>query len=516
LDYLAAINCIVFNPEDNVGVLVSSGGEPNQIVQISGPSAPFIKLKSSVPKGHKIAIREIKPNEEIIKFGQVIGISNKTILPGEHVHVHNISSANVVDFSAKYPPKKILIRKEDFSNTFRGFLRSDGRAGVRNYILVASTVNCSATVAKKIANYFKSVDLSKQGIDGIVPITHLGGCAQAIGSYAQTILNRTITGWLDHPNVVGAVVVGLGCETSSLESILKNSGTANKLSKNFLESFNIQDAGGTKKSISLGIDKVQRILSRLPVFQRTELPVSLLTVALNCGGSDAYSALTANPALGMAGDVLVHYGGTVVLAEIPECYGAEKLLIQRCASEEDRDKLAKIFSWWVEYARKNNVTMNDNLSSGNIAGGISTILEKSLGAVAKSGDSPVNQVVDYAEHITKKGVIIMNTPGFDPVSVTGLVAGGCNLVAFTTGRGSVYGCSIVPTIKIASNPDLYERLKDDMDIDAGKALTQNNISEVAGEIYKFLKKVADGTQTCSEKNGLGEEEFAPWQVGETL
>ncbi|MCJ7571935.1 MAG: altronate dehydratase family protein [Candidatus Thermoplasmatota archaeon] len=513
------IKCLTFTPNDNVGVLVSSGGKPNQIVEISGASKNIIRLKTAVSKGHKIAISEIKANEPIVKFGQTIGISNQRILPGEHVHVHNIRFSDDIDFSEKHLNKNqtfFLKKRENFPSSFKGFLRSDGRAGVRNYIVVVSTVNCAATVVKEIANYFRNSDLSKKGIDGVVPVIHSSGCAQAIDGYAHTILNRTIAGWLDHPNVVGAVVIGLGCEGTTLKSIMTNLGSKSMFNETFLESVNIQDVGGTRKAIRIGIEKVEHILANLPPFKRIELPVSLLNVALNCGGSDTFSALTANPAIGIMGDILVSRGGTIVLAEVPECHGAEKLLLQKCASKEDQNELMRIFSWWTDYCKKNNVNMNNNLSPGNIAGGISTILEKSLGAVTKGGSSPINHVIDYAERITKHGLIFMNTPGFDPVSVTGQVAGGCNLVAFTTGRGSVYGCSIAPTIKIASNSELYKKLKEDMDINAGTILTQNSLEDVGRHIYRFLIQVANGYKTCSEILGLGKEEFAPWPVGETL
>jgi len=519
LSSLPIIDCLVLTPNDNVGVLAISGGEPNQIVKILKPSTNMIRLKTSVPKAHKIAIREIKTNDPIIKFGQIIGISTQNILPGEHVHIHNVKSADGTYFSEELlnkPRAPILKKDKTFPTSFQGFLRKDGRAGIRNYVLVISTVNCSATVAKEVVRYFKNTDLLKYGIDGVVPVIHRSGCAQAIGGYAHTILNRTIAGWLDHPNVVGALVIGLGCEGTTLKSIMASLDSKNTFDEAFLESLNIQDVGGTKKAIRIGIEKAERILADLPTFERIELPVSLLKVALNCGGSDAFSTLTANPALGIAGDILVSYGGTIVLAEVPECHGAKKLLLQKCIFQKERNKLMRIFSWWNEYCKKNNVKMNNNLSPGNIAGGISTIVEKSLGAIAKGGSSPITQVVDYAERVTKKGLVFMNTPGFDPVSITGLVAGGCNLVAFTTGRGSVYGCSIAPTIKIATNSELYKRLQEDMDLDAGEIIIKGNLTEIGKKIYEFFVKVANGDKTCSEKLGLGKEEFAPWAVGETL
>ena len=369
---------------------------------------------------------------------------------------------------------------------------------------------------KEVARHFEKMNLSKFKIDGIIPITHNSGCAQKTGGFSDKLLNKTIAGWLYNPNVVGAVVVGLGCEDVNIKSITSSLGSRSKLNKPLLESFNIQDAGGTKKAVNLGIKKVKKILSGLPDFNRVELPVSLLTVALNCGGSDAFSAITANPALGISGDILISHGGTIVLGETPECSGAEKLLSSRCVSENDRKKLKHIFSEWRNLAKKHGITMNDNLASGNIAGGISTILEKSLGAISKGGAAQIKQVVNYAEQIKKKGLIFMDTPGFDPVSVTGLVAGGCNLIAFTTGNGSVYGCSIAPTIKISTNSKLYKNLRNDIDIDAGKSLAKSGLIEVGREIYNFFIQVASGVRTCGEKQGFEIDGFVPWQLGETL
>lgn len=511
MNSLPSIKCLVLHSEDNVGILMMPG-EEGQSIDIDG-----IKLKKAVPGYHKIAIKLINSGQPVIKYGQIIGISNQDILPGEHVHVHNIkflSGIDFTDFSHKFSPENYM--SDDLPSYFNGFLRRDGRAGIRNYLIVASAVNCSATVTKEVALYFRHRDLSKYGIDGVIPITHLSGCAMAPDGYGTDILYKTITGWLNHPNVVGGIIIGLGCEVVTVGNLIELLLKRKNFEKDFFEYFNIQEAGGTRKSITKGIQKIETILERLPLFERVKLPVSLLTVALNCGGSDALSGVTANPALGIAGDILVSYGGTIVLAEVPECYGGKELLVKRCISKKEGDKLEYIFSWWNDYTKKHNVSMNDNISPGNIAGGISTILEKSLGAISKGGSSPVTHVMDYAEPVTGKGLCFMNTPGFDPVSVTGLVAGGANLVAFTTGRGSVYGCSIAPTVKIATNSELYEKCREDIDINAGVILDQSTPYEVGRDIYRFLIDIANDKKTCSEILGIGTEEFAPWQIGEIL
>ena len=506
------VKCTLLHSEDNVCILTTAEAKKGQDVGTSGP----IKAKEDIPLLHKMAVRKINRNEAVIKFSQVIGISKKNILPGEHVHVHNVKFSKDIRFSEKEFKKTSQPGgKDTLPVSFKGYLRDDGQAGTRNYITVVATVNCSATVVKEVTAHFKKKNLSKYNIDGIVPVVHMSGCAQSKG-YGYSLLNRTLAGWLDHPNVVGSVIIGLGCEMVTTSSILQSPAQKKKFGKRNLEYLSIQECGGTAKAVKQGIKKVEAVLAKMPKFKRVDLPVSLLKVALKCGGSDALSSITANPALGLASDILVSHGGSVVLGEIPECYGAESYLQGRCRSNEDKKKIRDIFSWWDDYAAKNKVTMNDNMSPGNIAGGISTILEKSLGAIAKGGTTPVNQVVDYAEPVTKKGLAIMNTPGFDPVAATGLVAGGCNLLAFTTGRGSVYGCSIAPTIKISSNTDLFNRLKGDIDIDAGNVLNGSSLSEAGKDIYRLYIKIAGGFKSCSEINGLGNEEFAPWLVGETL
>lgn len=488
-------NYLVLNERDNVGVLT--------------------KPLKGIPAGHKIAVRDIKADSPVIKFGQPIGISKRAISAGEHVHVHNIKFSNAISFDPKNFKKSKALPGKTLPSYFMGYPRRDGRAGTRNYIAVISTVNCSASVVKKVAGYFDGKKLPK-GIDGVVPVTHGSGCAQDLEGRSNRMLNRTLAGWLDHPNVVGAVVIGLGCEDVTIESLYASLPKKSRVDKKFIDSFNIQDAGGTQRSVRTGIDKVKKLISKLPNYKRTRLPVSLLVVGLNCGGSDSFSAFTANPALGIAGDLLSARGGAIVLGETPECFGAEKYLAGRCINAQDKIKLHKIFKWWAEYGKKHGVSMNSNLSPGNILGGISTILEKSLGAIAKAGSSPISQVLEYAERISSRGLIFMDTPGFDPVSVTGMAAGGCNLIVLTTGRGSMFGCSIAPTVKIAATTPLFNKLRGDMDIDAGKALSKNDLARSGAGIYTFLVEAAGGLKTAGEKQGLGTEEFVPWQLGENF
>ncbi len=502
------------DPADNVAVSVAEAGlDAGAPVGTDG-----VHTRSAVPRGHKVALEAIARGAAVRKYGHPIGVATADIAAGEHVHVHNVAMPPAELLQAHYAGAAARPHgryTDTPARTFRGYLRPSGRAGTRNVVCVVATVNCSATVVKAVCRAFEGEDLGARGIDRIVPIAHAAGCAQAIGGLGYTVLNRTLAGWIYHPNVVGAVVIGLGCEGTTFASILA-SRRASGVDDIPVHTLGIQESGGTAAAIAAGIASVRALLDALPPFERTDVPIERLNLALNCGGSDGFSGLTANPALGMVSDRLVAQRATVSLAEIPECHGAEGLLAARCVDDSVRAALSQTFAWWADYAGRHRVELNDNLAPGNIAGGITTIVEKSLGAVAKGGTSPLVEVVDYAAPITRSGFVLMNTPGFDPVSVTGLVAGGANIVAFTTGRGSVYGCAIAPTIKIATNSTLFARMSGDMDIDAGRALADGTLDPVADALFEYVIAVASGERTASERLGVGGEEFVPWAIGETL
>ena len=487
-------NSIVLNPLDNICVLT----QPCDMI----------------PAGHKVALRLIKKNEPIIKYGYTIGIAREDIHPQAHVHTHNVDFSEELKHNAHEIHAEKIKSQEPYPTEFTGYQRSDGTVGIRNYLVVLATVNCSASVVKAICRHFIGHDLKKYHLDGIVPVTHQSGCAQAIGGDNYNILNKTLYGWVNHPNVVGALIVGLGCEGTTFHSIFKShEEIRNDLS---IETLNIQAEGGTAVTIENGIKKIEKMLETIKLPQRETFPIAHLSLALNCGGSDAFSSLTANPVLGLVSDLITQNKGTVSLAEIPECHGAEDLLRSRTKDPIVLKKLNATFDWWNDYAAAHKVSLNNNLAPGNIAGGITTIIEKSLGAVAKAGHSPLVDVVAYAEKFKINGFNLMNTPGFDPVSVTGLVAGGATLVAFTTGRGSVYGCAIAPTIKIATNHALFQKMPGDMDFDASKVLRGESYETVAVALLQLIVDVANGKKTCSETLGLGWEEFVPWNLGETL
>jgi altronate dehydratase len=457
-------------------------------------------------------MRPIAVGEHVVKYGQVIALATASIPAGAHVHVHNVRNlapGEAVPFTATKTAGPV--GGESLPDTFQGYLREDGAAGTRNYVAVVATVNCSATVVKGVCRRFEG-HIGRPDIDGVVPITHAHGCAQTIGGEGHATLNRTIAGWMLNPNVVGCVVIGLGCEGTTLATLRAYLGDFQKP----LYHFDIQKVGGTAEAIREGEALVRRLLTELPHFERRPLPVSQLKLALNCGGSDGFSSLTANPALGVAADLLVDRGASVVLAEIPECQGADDLLRARARTPDVVKKIDEVFDWWKAHAEVHQMDLNSNLSPGNIAGGISTIIEKSLGAMSKAGGSALVDVVGYSLPVTRSGFNLMNTPGYDPVSVTGLIAGGCQVVTFTTGRGSVYGSSIAPTIKVATNSELARRMAGDMDFNAGRAVEGATLAEVGRDLYRQIVSVASGERTKSETLGMGWEEFTPWPVGETL
>ncbi len=500
------------NDGDNVGVVVDKEGlsESEFIEELS------LTVLNDLPLGHKIALKEIKKGEPVYKFGHVIGVATVDIKKGEHVHSHNLNFPTD-KYDSSWQEGNNVNRKKIAVKTFKGFKRKVGRAGTRNYIVVLSSVNCTATVSRKIVSQISKEKLEQKGIHGVVPVVHSRGCAQGIGGLGFDTLNKTLCGWIYHPNVVGALIVELGCEQTTESSIMKTKTKYGFEGDALVERMGVQESGGTLEAIEVGVKKINSLIDKLPDYKREDVSISNLMLATNCGGSDAFSGVSANPLLGEVGDILVSNGATSLLAEIPECHGAEDFLLNRCLKQDEKRKLDSIFQWWKDYSKQNAVTLNNNLSLGNIKGGLTTILEKSLGAVTKGGHSPIEIVLDYSEPIKdRSGFGIMNTPGFDPASVTGLAAGGCNLVCFTTGRGSTYGCSIAPTIKISTTSELAKRMSGDIDFNGGHVLDGASMDLEIEELLKKIISVAEGEQTLSEILEMGHDEFVPWGVGETL
>lgn len=469
--------------------------------------------RERVPVGHKVALRALATGARVCKYAQTIGYAGADIQPGEHVHVHNLAyreSEASHAFASDVPVTSLRT-----TDTFQGYRRATGRAGTRNMVAIISSVNCSATVAHAIANGFGADALSAhEGIDGVVAFTHGTGCGMADSGDGFDNLQRVLAGYARHPNVGAVLMVGLGCEMSQLATTIAQQGlNAGPL----LRTMNIQSTGGHAKTIARGRAIVAELLDEVGGARRETLPASELALALQCGGSDAWSGVTANPALGVASDLLVAQGGTTLLAETPEVYGAEHLLTRRAVDAGVAEALMARIEWWRDYVARNHGSMDNNPSPGNKAGGLTTILEKSLGAVAKGGASALTGVYRYAEPVTRPGFGFMDSPGYDPASVTGQIASGCNLVAFTTGRGSAFGSKPAPCLKIATNTAMYRQLQDDMDIDAGTIVSADDSVEAVGQrIYARLLEVASGAHTRSEALGLGDHEFVPWQIGATM
>jgi altronate hydrolase len=505
--------------EDNVAVAarpLTLGTE----IDVSGKT---ITLDRRIGMGHKIALCPIRSGEAVLKYGQIIGFAGCDIAPGSLVHVHNVRAdafERDYAFCRDRPPSPPQAEPRYFSGFDRGSDRSDHRRyGTRNYLAIISTVNCSASTSKYIAERIRARNLLADfpNVDGILPIVHKQGCAMQFDGPDHNQLDRTLAGFAKHPNVAAYILVGLGCETGTAMHLIEHQGLIQLNGSHHAPVvLSIQECGGIGKTVEAGVRAVAELLPSVNDVKRTNLPAAHLILGTNCGGSDGNSGVTANPALGVASDLLVAQGGASVLAETPEIYGAEHLLTRRAVSREVGEKLVERIKWWEWYTGVFGAEINNNPSPGNKEGGLTTIYEKSLGAIAKGGSTALADVIGYAEPIRSKGLVVMDTPGYDPVSMTGIVAGGANVLVFTTGRGSVFGCKPAPSIKVATNSPLYNHMTDDMDINAGTILDGTPVEQVGNEIFEEILAVASGKKTKSELSGVGEEEFAPWQIGPTL
>ena len=484
---------------------------------LPGTSVEGIPVVGRIPAGHKVAIRPIAAGEAVRRYGQIIGFATAPVAPGEHVHVHNLGMG---DFAKDYA-YGVEARPTDYVNdpaTFMGIRRPDGRWATRNYIGILTSVNCSAHVASVVADAFRPNMVTgwdpladHPNVDGVVALTHKTGCGMTAGE-PLTLLRRTLGGYARHVNFHSVIVLGLGCEVNQLGGLLEEQRLAGRV-----RALDIQEMGGSRKTVAAGVEFVREHLAEANAVVREAAPASALTVALQCGGSDGYSGITANPALGVASDILVRHGGAVILSETPETYGAEHLLTRRATSREVGEKLVELMRWWEEYTRREGAEMNSNPSPGNKAGGLTTILEKSMGAMAKCGSTNLVQVLRYAEAVTERGFVFMDTPGHDPVAATGQVAGGANLVCFTTGRGSVFGCKPAPSIKLATNTPMFLRMQEDMDINCGTiADGAETVAACGARIFEMILRVASGEATKSEQFDFGSAEFAPWQIGAVM
>lgn len=491
-------------PDDTVAVATRSlaAGESVAVGNVQ------LTLRDDVPKAHKVALVDIAEGQQVIKYGQSIGRASREIAAGEHVHVQNlgyVEDDEIYEFATQHT----VLPSSAASRTYEGYVRDDGRVGTRNYVAIVTSVNCSASTAKMIARQVEPALVAYPNVDGVIALTHGSGCGMIPSSQGGQTLIRTLRGYASHPNIGGVLVLGLGCEMLQVDMVCEA-----LPSDTLVERLTIQESGGIRATVRAGAEAIERMLPVLDKRRRTTVSLSTLRLGLNCGGSDGYSGITANPALGVASDLIVGAGGVSVLGEVPEVFGAESLLTKRAVTPEVGHKLVETLNWWREYARRGGGSLDNNPSPGNHAGGLTTILEKSLGAVAKAGQADLAAVVDYAEPLPDHGLVVMNTPGYDPVSVTGLIAGGCTIVVFTTGRGSVIGSRPAPIIKVATNTEMYERMEEDMDVNAGRIVDGTaGLEDVGEELLEEIIAVASGRASVSEEMNLGQEEFVPWQLG---
>lgn len=500
---------LTLHPQDNIAVALAdiAAGE---IDLKTG-----VKALQSIKQGHKIAIAAVAVGQSVLRYGQTIGQATVDIAVGEHVHVQNLGMGEHTRDYAHASEARVLATSTD-KRTFDGYHRADGTVGTRNYLGILTSVNCSGSVAKFIAEAAEKSGLldAFPNIDGIVPITHGTGCGMSGENEGYDTLFRTLSGYAQHPNFGGILLIGLGCEVLQIADLV--GGRAIR-ADGALRYMTIQHEGGTRKTIEKGLTELRSIAELANLATRQPAPVSQLMVGMQCGGSDGYSGITANPALGIASDLLVRHGGTTILSETSEIYGAEHLLTRRAASVEVGEKLIARVKWWEDYTARNLGEMDNNPSPGNKRGGLTTILEKSLGAVAKSGSAPLTDVYLFGEKIDKKGFVFMDSPGFDPCSVTGQIASGANLIVFTTGRGSVSGYMPTPCIKVATNSEMYARMSDDMDINCGDIVSDGaTLTDKGREIFEMFIAIASGQQTKSEELGFGGVEFVPWQIGAVM
>ena len=502
---------IRLRPTDNVAVATRHLEAGIEL----GLGKKVLQLVDSIRFGHKLAVEAIAPEEAVRKYGQIIGFASRPIEPGQHVHVHNVSCPKYdrdYAFASEVPPP-LPATEERF---FDGYLREDGKVGTRNYLVLISSVNCSATVCRQIVERFSGEALrAYPNVDGVIALTHKAGCAMAASCIDRDHLHRIATGIARHPNVFDYILVGLGCEVNQPDELVELHGLSSRTASK-PRVISIQALGGMANAVTAGVRAVTEMLPQANQARRSRQPARKLILGTQCGGSDGNSGITANPAVGIAADLFVAQGGTVILSETTEIYGAEHLLTRRAVSRKIGQKLLERIKWWEWYTGVFGAEINNNPSQGNKEGGLTTIYEKSLGAIAKGGSTALVDVYEYAEPVTSPGLVVMDSPGFDPASITGMTAAGANLVVFTTGRGSASGSKPTPTLKVASNTPLFEHMQSEMDMNAGGILSGTPVEQVGREIFERLLATASGQRTKSELNGSGEEEFVPWTVGPML
>jgi altronate hydrolase len=441
--------------------------------------------------GHKYALRDIKAGEDIIKYGNPIGHATCDIKAGEHVHTHNVKTNLSGNLEYSYQPKFYETERAEEERYFMGYLRENGDVGIRNEIWIVNTVGCVNKIAQKLSS-----------LTGARYFPHPFGCSQ-LGD-DQSITQKILAGMVHHPNAAGVLILGLGCENNNIEVFKQHIGEYNPKRVKFLNTQDVDD------DIEAGVALIKELQEYADTFKRVKLPVSALRVGLKCGGSDGYSGITANPLVGRFSDKLIAHGGSTVLTEVPEMFGAEHLLMQRCENEEIFNKTVALINDFKDYYTRHNQVIYENPSPGNKKGGITTLEEKSLGCVQKGGLSKVVDVLDYGDRLTKNGLSLLNGPGNDIVAITNLMAAGVHIILFTTGRGTPVG-GPVPTVKIATNHSLAERKSSWIDFDASPILEGNPLTD---ELFDYVISVANGEETRNEINDY--REISIFKDGVTL
>jgi altronate hydrolase len=495
------------HPHDNVLVAKTALSLGQEIPGLG------LRARAQVPAGHKIAARAIAEGEQVRKYDTVIGVATRALEPGDYVHSHNLRLVDYYRdpaFGADVRPVDYVAEGERAS--FQGFVRAGGGVGTRNFIGILSSVNCSATVIKRIAAHFTPERLAAfPNVDGVVAFAQTSGCGMSSPSEHFDVLRRTLAGYARHPNLAGVLIVGLGCERNQVDALVDSQGLSQG---RLLRTLVMQEVGGTRATIEAGIRAIEDMLPEADAARRSPVPASHLKIGLECGGSDGFSGITANPALGAAMDILVRHGGTAILSETPEIHGVEFMLTRRAITPAVGQKLLDRLAWWERYAAGQNAQFNGVVGHGNQAGGLANIFEKSLGSAMKGGTTPLRAVYEYAEPIDEPGFVFMDSPGYDPVACTGQIASGAQLICFTTGRGSMFGSKPAPTIKLASNTPMYRRLEEDMDINCGLIMDgECDVPAMGRRIFEQILRHASGEPTKSEALGLGDHEFVPWHLG---
>ncbi|MCR5537128.1 MAG: altronate dehydratase family protein [Succinivibrio sp.] len=495
------MRCVVINPKEDVVAVALEDLKKGEVM--STPAGEVV-LKEDITRGHKFALHDLKEGDPIIKYGYPIGHATCRIEQGMHVHSQNVktnlSGTNTYTYN-KVPPAAL----KQLNKTFEGYVRADGQVGIRNEVWIIPTVFCVNHIAKELEAYAREKLMDYKNVDGCYALTHPYGCSQ-MGEDQETT-QRLLAALTRHPNAGTVLVLGLGCENNNL-AVFKKFLDLNDDRLMFLNSQDVED------ELESGYAIIDRLLEKTNKFTRQTVPLSKLRIGLKCGGSDGLSGITANPLIGRVSDLVVGAGGTSVMTEVPEMFGAEQILMNRACSEQVFNQTVDLINNFKNYFKTHGETVSENPSPGNKAGGITTLEDKSLGCVQKGGKAEVRGVLKYTETIKETGLNLLNAPGNDGVSCSALAASGVDIILFSTGRGTPFS-TVVPTIKISTNNDLFSRKGGNwIDFNAGAIVDGRDFDELAEELLDYILKVASGQLSVSEKRGF--HELLIWKDGVTL